>query len=117
MLLLAYIIIGHPEWRGAEIRLFACSDSRDAEREADKLSTLMVEGRLPISMQNVTSVSYNSLRALEEEVSDRSTQADLVITGLTGEDLNTDGLSQILQRYGEVKDVLFVHSIEQILID
>ncbi len=117
MLLLAYIIIGHPDWRGAEIRLFACSDSRDAEREADRLSTLMIEGRLPISMQNVTSISYDSLEALEEEVSHRSTQADLVITGLTGEDLNSDDLSQILQRYDEVKDVLFVHSIEQILID
>ena len=88
MLLLAYIIIGHPDWRGAEIRLFACSDSRDAEREADKLSTLMIEGRLPISMQNVTSVSYDSLEALEEEVVHQSAQADLVITGLTGEDLN-----------------------------
>lgn len=117
MLLLAYIIIGHPDWKGAEIGLFACSDSRDAEREADKLSTLMKEGRLPISMQNVTSISYDSIEALEEEVSDRSAQADLIITGLTGENLDSDNLFKILQRYDNVKDVLFVHSIEQILID
>ena len=68
-------------------------------------------------MQNVTSVSYDSLEALEDEVAHQSAQADLVITGLTGEDLNSDDLSQILQRYDEVKDVLFVHSIEQIVID
>ena len=68
-------------------------------------------------MQNVTSVSYDSLEALEEKVSHLSARADLIITGLTGEDLNSDDLSQILQRYDEVKDVLFVHSIEQILID
>ena len=65
MLLLAYIIVGHPDWKRAEIRLFACSDSRDAEREADRLSALMQEGRLPISMQNVTSVSYDSKETLE----------------------------------------------------
>ncbi len=121
MLLLAYIIIGHPDWKRAEIRLFACSESTAAEREAgneaDKLSTLMREGRLPISMQNVTSIPYDSIKTLEEEVIHRSDQADLVITGLTAEDLGSDELPQILQRYNGVKDVLFVHSIEQILID
>ena len=117
MLLLAYIIIGHTDWKGAEIRLFACSDSRDAEREANELSTLMKEGRLPISMQNVTSIFYDSTEALEEDVSHHSAQADLIITGLTSEDLDSDELPQILQRYNGVKDVLFVHSIEQILID
>ncbi len=121
MLLLAYIIIGHTDWKRAEIRLFACSESTVAEREAgneaDKLSTLMREGRLPISMQNVTSVSYDSAETLEEEVTHRSAQADLIITGLTAEDLGSDELPQILQRYDGVKDVLFVHSIEQILID
>ena len=117
MLLLAYIISGHPDWKGAEIGLFACSESTGDERGADRLSTLMKEGRLPISMQNVTSISYDSIEALEEEVTHRSAQADLVITGLTSENLSSDELSEILQRYDGVKDVLFVHSIEQIVID
>lgn len=117
MLLLSYILVGHPEWKRAKIRLFACSDSWDAEREADKLSTVIREGRLPISMQNVTSVSYNDEEELEREFTHRSTQADLVIVGLTTEDLNSGDLSLILQRYQGVNDVLFVHSIEQIAID
>ncbi len=117
MLLLAYIIVGHPDWRRAEIRLFVCSDSRDVEREADRLSTLMQEGRLPISMQNVTSVSYNSKEALEQEVTLRSNQADLAIVGLTAEDLGSDDLAQKLQSYKGANEVLFVHSIETISID
>ncbi|MXV76156.1 hypothetical protein F4Z99_18020 [Candidatus Poribacteria bacterium] len=117
MLLLAYIIVGHPDWKRAEIRLFVCSDSRDAEREANKLSTLMQEGRLPISMQNVTSVSYDSKEALEEEVSHRSEQADLTVVGLTAENLVSDNLAQTLRSYKGANDVLFVHSIEQISID
>ena len=117
MLLLAYIISGHPDWKGAEIGLFACSESTGDERGADRLSTLMKEGRLPISMQNVTSISYNSIEALEEEVIHRSAQADLVIMGLTAENIDSDELPEILQRYDGVKDVLFVHSIEQIVID
>ena len=54
MLLLAYIIVGHREWRHAEIRLFACCNSGDGGRETQKLSSLMTEGRLPISKHNVT---------------------------------------------------------------
>ena len=117
MLLLAYILVGHPEWKRAKIRLFACSTSWDTELDADQLSTVIKEGRLPISMQNVTSVSYESEEALEQEVALRSSQADLVITGLTADDINSGDLDRVLQRYQGVNDVLFVHSIEPISID
>lgn len=117
MLLLAYIIVGHPDWKRAEIRLFVCSDSTDAEQEANKLSALMQEGRLPISMQNVTSVSYKGKASLEDEVSLRSNQADLTIVGLTSENIDSNNFEQILRSYEGSNDVLFVHSIEQILID
>lgn len=119
MLLLAYIIVGHPEWKRAKIRLFACSDSWESETEldADHLSTVIKDGRLPISRQNVTSVTYDSEEALEQEVTHRSAQADLVIVGLTAEDLNSEDLDFILQRYEGVNDVLFVHAIEHIPIE
>ena len=117
MLLLAYIIVGHPEWKRAEIQLFACSEARSAEREADELSTLMEEGRIPISRQNVTSISYTSPENLEEEVTQRSFQADLIIAGLTEESLNSEELAQTLLSYKGVNDILFVHSIEEIAID
>ena len=117
MLLLAYIIVGHPEWKRASIRLFACSETRNAEREADRLSTLMTEGRLPISRQNVTSVSYSSQEDLAREVDHHSRQADLVIAGLTAENLSSEGLAQTLHPYKIANDILFVHATEQIAID
>ena len=117
MLLLAYIIVGHPEWRRAEIQLFACFESVDAEREANRLSTWMREGRLPISAQNVTSVSCSNGEALEEEVAHQSSQADLVITGLVTENLDPESVAQALQQYEAANDVLFVHSIERVAID
>ena len=117
MLLLAYIIVGHPDWKRAEIRLFVCSDSTDAEQEANKLSALTQEGRLPIPMQNVTSVSYRGKASLENEVSLRSNQADLTIVGLTSENIESTNFDQILRAYEGSNDVLFVHSVEHILID
>ena len=117
MLLLAYIIVGHPEWRRAEIRLFACSNSMNAEREANQLSMLMKEGRLPISAHNLTSVSYSSEETLEKEVAHYSSQADLVIAGLVTENLDPKAVTQVLRRYEAANDVLFVHSLERIAID
>ena len=117
MLMLAYIVVGHPEWRRAEIQLFACFESEDAERETDRLSAWMREGRLPISEQNVTSVSCSNGEALEEEVSHYSSQADLVIAGVTAENLEPEVATQTLRCYAGANDVLFVHSIERIAID
>ena len=117
MLLLAYIIVGHSEWKRASIRLFACSETRNAEREADRLSALMTEGRLPISRQNVTSVSYSNKEDLAQAVAHHSCETDLVIAGLTAGNLNSEGLAQTLHPYEAANDILFVHATEQIAID
>ena len=117
MMLLAYIIVGHPEWRRARIRLFACFASGDAEREADKLSRLMTEGRLPISKQNVTTVSCGVGDSLEREVGRRSASADLVIAGLEASDFERDAAPEALMRFQGANEVLFVHSSEQISIN
>ena len=117
MLLLAYIIVGHREWRRAEIRLFACFDSGDGKRETNKLSRLMTEGRLPISRQNVTSVSCTTREALEQEVILRSSKADLVIAGLTDDDIKSSEAKQALQCYYGTNDVLFVHASEPVAIE
>ena len=117
MLLLAYIIVGHREWRHAEIRLFACFNSGDGGRETQKLSSLMTEGRLPISKHNVTSVHCTSSESLEFEVSLRSSKADLVIAALTDDDIKSGKAEQALQCYNGANDVLFVHASEPVLIE
>ena len=118
MLLLAYIIVGHRDWARAEIQLFACFEARtDAEREKDKLSNLMREGRLPISPQNLTTVPRSGGPSLETEVSRRSSKADLLIAGLTAEEISEGGTADALQAYGNANDVLFVHASETVSIE
>ena len=115
MLMFAYIIVGHPEWKRAEIKLFGCFDSTEAGREVNKLSTIMTEGRLPISIHNVTSVSC-SMDELEEEVFHRSAQADLVIAGLKADSPEPRAVADALRHYERANEVLLVHSSEQISI-
>ena len=117
MMLLAYIIVGHPEWRRAQIRLFACFGSGETVQEVDRLSRLMTEGRLQISHQNVTTLECRIGESLEREVARHSASADLVIAGLEASNLNPEAAREALMRYQGANDVLFVHSSEQISID
>ncbi len=117
MLLLAFIIVGHPEWRRAKIQLFACFDSLEADQEEDRLSGLLSEGRLPISSQNITPVQCADSAALDVEVGRRSAEADLTITGLLGSDIEPDRASEALMRLDKANDVLFVLSSERVSID
>ena len=117
MLLLAFIIVGHPEWRRAEIRLFACFDSLEPDQEKDRLSGLLSDGRLPISSQNITAVQCADSAALDVEVGRRSAEADLTITGLLGADIEPDRASEALMRLDKANDVLFVLSSERVSID
>ena len=75
MLLLAYIIVGHPEWKNAEIRLFACFGLREGHAESERLSQLLEHGRLPITKQNVEVVECKDDATVEREVGRRSDSA------------------------------------------
>ncbi|MBL0062919.1 MAG: hypothetical protein IPP40_15885 [bacterium] len=50
---MAYIIAGHDDWRGCEIKLFAAYNSENIEGQIRKLNHLVTEGRIPISIKNV----------------------------------------------------------------
>jgi hypothetical protein len=115
MILLAYILLGHPVWEEAEIRLFACYPAEKMEAETEKLQELIAEGRLPISWQRVTPVPYNGERSFERAAAEQSSEADLVILGLAAEQLRR-GTKDVLLSHKELRDILFVNANEKILI-
>ena len=117
MLILAYIIVGHPEWRTAEIRVFACIGQDGTEDEASELSTLIDQGRLPIAPKNVESVRIPPGGDVEAEVKSRSSEADLVIAGMSSDQIGRDDPAQTLQAYRAANNILFVHAVEDISID
>ena len=114
MLLLAYIIVGHPEWKRAEIRVFDCCDLGSGEHQEHDLSRLLSQERLPISRQNRMTVGYQSDEELENEVSRRSSRADLVIAGIPAATLRGAEAERALTRYRSTNEVLFVRGVERI---
>ena len=115
MILLSYIIVGHPEWRHAEIQLFTCFAASKAEEERTRLEEMMREGRLPISSQKIASVPYSSQEDMEASVKRFSADADLVMFGLSNSQM-FGGVENVLSRHQSLNDVLFVSASERIPI-
>lgn len=116
MIILAYIIIGHPEWTGCEIELYAAFDEKDLNKEANNLNRLIDNGRIPISQKNVNKIPWNKkLKTYEHLVCDSSENADLVIMGFS-----LDKLSQekgiFFKSFDKIKEILFVKAGQKIAI-
>lgn len=114
MLVLAYIIVGHPEWKRAEMRVFECCDLNSSEGETDEFSRLLSAQSIPISEHNRMIVGYQSDEDVAAAIAQRSSKADLVIAGLPAVTLSSTEAEQALCRYQSAKDVLFVSGIERI---
>jgi solute carrier family 12 (sodium/potassium/chloride transporter), member 2 len=115
MILLAYILVGHPEWRHAEITLFAALDEADLDAGARRLETLIAAGRIPISRNNVVRVPLPHGSAFPHLVHDRSADADLVILAFSVEKLQADG-GAFFRAFEGVQDLLFVRAAEEVRI-
>ena len=115
MILLGYIILGHPDWKRGEIKIFAVfPDEEKAKGKAD-IMNLIHSGRLPISPNNIGVVGYHHELNLKEVINKRSQNADLTILGI-----NTNSMkghhTEIFDGYDEIGDVLFVNTnVEKVI--
>lgn len=108
-ILLAYILVGHPEWKRATISVFACVSPTSEDRSED-FASRMAEWRLPIASHNVTTLVCENEEALETQVVARSRRADLVIAPLHSSHFEVGGLELSLLRYQGLQDTLFVNT-------
>jgi solute carrier family 12 sodium/potassium/chloride transporter 2 len=116
MILLSYILLGHRDWRGAEVSLFAAYPRREAKERTAEIYDMISEGRLLISEKNVLVIPTQDGIDFERLVEARSGGADLVMLGFTDERLERRG-SELFRRFPNLRDVLFVSAEETIFID
>ena len=116
MILLTYVLLGHPAWADAEIRVFAAYPAERIAEQRAHLEELIEEGRLPVSPKNVRFLSVSSKDAYQGLVRRHSAQADLVVFGFTLESLAERGEAVFLN-HPELHDVLFVYAPQQLTID
>ncbi|MFG1691226.1 amino acid permease [Gemmatimonadota bacterium] len=116
MILLAYILLGHPDWDGAEISIYATFPHSETGEQTARLHEMISEGRLPITRSNLRIIGTDDRVDFQGLVERRSAQADLVILGFTEARLREKG-PELLQRMPALTDVLYVAAEEQIFIE
>jgi len=112
MILLGYIILGHPEWRKGQIKIFAMHPPDDIERKRDDLLNLIESGRLPISPKNVQLIPVDPDTNPKTIISQRSIDADLTIIGFRSELIQAEGV-KIFSGYEDIGNILFVSSTKE----
>jgi len=114
MILLAYIIMGHPEWSDCEIEIFAAFKEDDMASQLKRLHDLIESGRIPISRKNVQEVVF-SKEEYQSLVTEHSSGADLVITGFSLEKLEQEQ-GNFFKGFEGINDILFVRADKKIAI-
>nr|WP_321407508.1 amino acid permease [uncultured Carboxylicivirga sp.] len=111
MILLAYIISGHPDWHNAVIKIFATFPQNQVEKQRARLLELIQGGRLPISPTNVCFIPLADNQTIQEAIIKNSADADLTVAGFTPDQV-TDNQSWLVD-YGDLGNVLFVNTFNK----
>jgi hypothetical protein len=109
LILLSFIISGHPDWKKSSIKVFStCKPEQYAETQHE-LSDLVKTGRLPITEKNVEIIKIEQGDSLRNIISIRSAKAALVMIGFKVESLKHNG-EAVLNGYDSTGTILFVNS-------
>ena len=115
MILMAYIILGHPEWKSARINIFAIFPETDLERERENLTALAQQGRLPISAKNIEVIEKKEEYSNRDIINSKSRYADLTIVGFRSEAIKQlEG--EVFSGYHEIGNTLFLNASKSKLI-
>ncbi len=116
MVLLGYIILGHPDWHPAQLRVFVAAPDMDVEQQRRRMRELISSGRIPVSEKNLRFIPGVDGDERELLIAELSADADLVVLGLDVDALREQP-TEVLARCGGLNDVLMVAAKEQILIE
>ncbi len=108
MILLGYIIMGHRDWRDTEIKIFAVVSKAEISSKEENLVSIIREGRLPISPNNIKFLQHEEDVNIKDIVNEKSVDADLTILGFREEAIKQLE-HKLFEGYDDIGNVLFVN--------
>lgn len=107
MILLSYIILGHPSWKNGFIKIFSVCSEGKYFQEMSNLKELVQSGRLPITDKNIEVIELKGNISMKELINEKSAEAALTILGFKEEIIKHDGV-RYFEGYDKIGDILFV---------
>jgi amino acid transporter len=112
MILLAYILLGHREWKNGNIKIFAIFPEEDMDHERERLFILIEAGQLPIAPHNIEVIPQKQDIDPRDIINEKSRDADLTIVGVREEVVRHTG-SAVFKGYESIGNTLFVNAAKQ----
>ena len=112
MILLAFIISGHREWKNGSINIFAIYPDDTCDEERNRLFMLIEAGQLPISANNIEVIPRTDQIEPRVIIEEKSKDADLTIIGIRDEIVKHDG-DAVFKGYENLGNTIFVNAAQQ----
>ncbi len=107
MILLGYVILGHPEWKGGQIKIYAVFPEDEISVQQQNLLDMIKTGRLPISPHNIELILMKENVGIKEIINKNSVDADLTMVGFLEEATKQIG-RQVFEGFDGIGNVLFL---------
>jgi amino acid transporter len=112
MILLGYILMGHPEWKNTTIKIFSVYSEKYLDKKRERIEFLIKEGRLPISSKNIELIPQSEGKDIKQVIQDKSRDADLSIIGYRPKEL-MEQEALLFDGYDEMGNILFLNSFDR----
>ncbi|MFH1320102.1 MAG: amino acid permease [Bacteroidota bacterium] len=112
MIMLSFIILGHPDWRRANIKIFETCKPESVEEIQKHLEKLVVTGRLPITSKNIEIIPEKDDVSTKSLINLKSSDAALTILGFRDDHLKHEG-EKLFTGYDDLENILFVYAKNQ----
>jgi len=109
MILLSFIILGHPDWKKGNIKILDICKEEEAESVRSRMKELLSSGRLPITQQNIEIIIQQEDLPPKSIINEYSQDAALTIIGFREEMISHEE-SKLFEGYDKLGNILFVNS-------
>jgi len=116
MILLGYVILGHPSWKQADIKISAVFPEDDIQRYEKELKMSISNGVLPVSARNIEVIERKQEIPIKTIINQRSQDDDLLMIGFNHEILKQKGM-EYFSGFDQVGNILFVQAAKQIKLE
>lgn len=116
MIILSFILLGHPDWKKSDIKIFNICRQNEFEEVKKQMNELIQRGRLPITTQNIKILIEDKDKPYKSIINSHSAYAGLTIIGFHEDsikNLNTNSF----EGFDDLGNVLFVNSFKNKLIE
>ncbi len=116
MIILSFILLGHPDWKNSEIKIFNICKQAEISEVKRQINELIEKGRLPITSQNIKIVLEEEGKPYRSIINSKSVNAGLTIIGFHEDSIRHLDTSTF-EGYNDLGNVLFVNSIKNKIIE